>query len=78
MSKAEKMFWIGLFLAAGMIIGALMVALTHNVKKFDCNDGMSEQIESGTSYNFGTGRYEYAPVRKKTYIPANDTCKEVK
>lgn len=64
MSKLEKTFWIGLFLAAGMIVGALMVSLSQGAKKSDCNNGISEQVEDG--------------VHKKTYIPALDNCKEVK
>ena len=64
MSRAEKMFWAGLLLATGMIIGAVMVALSQTPKKADCNNGISEQIENG--------------VKKKTYIPSLDTCKEQK
>lgn len=64
MGKVEKAFWIGLLLAAGMVIGALMVILSNNTKKASCNNGMSEQVEDG--------------VRKKTYVPALDTCKEQK
>lgn len=61
MSKAEKMFWTGLFLAAGMILGALMVTFSQTSKPIDCDNGISEQVENG--------------VRKKTYIPSLDTCK---
>ena len=64
MSKIEKTFWVGLFLAAGMIIGALVVSLSQGVKKTNCNNGISEQVEDG--------------VHKKTYIPALDNCKEEK
>ena len=65
MSKAEKMFWVGLLLATGMIIGALMVSFTSNTKKsVDCNDGISEEVKEG--------------VRIKTYMPALDTCKDNK
>lgn len=60
MSKAEKAFWIGLFLATGMIIVAVMASLAVK-PKVDCDNGISEQVENG--------------VRKKTYIPALDTCK---
>ena len=63
MSKLEKMFWAGLLLAAGMIIGAVVVSLAQK-PKVDCNNGISEQVEDG--------------VRKKTYIPSLDTCKEEK
>ena len=64
MSKAEKMFWTGLFLAAGMILGALMVTFSQTSKPVDCENGVSEQVENG--------------IRKKTYIPSLDTCKEHK
>ena len=61
MSKLEKMFWAGLMLTAGMIIGAVMVSLSQVPKKKDCNDGMSEYIKDG--------------VKIKTYLPALDDCK---
>ena len=64
MSKAEKMFWAGLLLAAGMVIGALMAALTQTPKKPTCDDGVSEMVKDG--------------VRIKTYLPALDTCKDQK
>lgn len=64
MSRAEKMFWTGLFLAAGMIIGALMVTFAQTSKPANCDNGISEQVENG--------------VRKKTYIPSLDTCKDDK
>lgn len=61
MSRAEKIFWTGLFLAAGMILGALMVTFAQTSKPIDCDNGISEQVENG--------------VLKKTYIPSLDTCK---
>lgn len=62
MNKAEKIFWALLFLTAGMIIGAVLMAITSPpYAKSKCNDGTSEQIVDGHKI--------------KTYIPALDECK---
>jgi len=78
MSKAEKVVWMIVYLLAGMILGMLAASIIFSPKNTaaKCNEGMSEQIEVEKTYNFSTGKYEEKPVRKKTYIPANDTCKE--
>ena len=62
MSRAEKAFWAGLLLAAGVVMGALIVSLSQSAKPANCDTGVSEQVEDG--------------VRKKTYIPALDNCKK--
>lgn len=64
MSKTEKVFWGILLALAGIIIGMLAVSFLQAPSKRTCDNGISEQIEDG--------------VKKKTYIPANDTCKEEK
>lgn len=50
----------------GMLLGIVLAGtlLSPEFHKIDCNDGISEQEENG--------------VKKKTYIPALDTCKERK
>lgn len=80
MSRAEKVFWIVLELLAGFTAGFIAAQIMfggHNTVA-KCDNGISEQIEVETTYNFATGETEKKPVRKKTYIPANDTCKEEK
>lgn len=51
---------------AGIVVGMVFagVMLSPKFHQIKCDDGMSEQIEDG--------------VRKTTYIPAQDTCKEKK
>lgn len=50
----------------GMLFGIVLAGtlLSPEFHKIDCNDGISVQEENG--------------VKKKTYIPALDTCKEKK
>lgn len=79
MSKKERVFWITLELLAGFMAGFMAAHIMfggHNTAA--CDDGMSEQVEVEKTYNFATGEYEYEPVKKTTYIPANDTCKDDK
>lgn len=66
MSKKEKIFWMIVAGIAGVAIGMMIISsmVPPARKVVNCNDGKSEQLESG--------------VRKKTYIPAHDTCKEGK
>lgn len=62
MSRAEKIFWSLLFLTAGILVGAVLMAMTSPpYTKKKCNDGVSEQIVDG--------------YKVKTYIPALDECK---
>ena len=66
MSKKEKIFWMIVAGLAGVAIGMMIISsmVPPARKVVNCNDGISEQLENG--------------VRKKTYIPAYDTCKEEK
>lgn len=80
LGKLETIIWAVLLFGAGCIVGMLTDALLNTKAKTApaCEDGMSEQIEVQKTYDFVDGEYKYNPVRKKTYIPANDTCKEEK
>lgn len=64
MSKAEKIFWGLLIILAGAVLGMIAASFTVSPSKKNCDNGISYQVENG--------------VHKKTYIPANDTCKEDK
>lgn len=78
LGRLETIIWAVLLFAAGCVVGMCVDALLNvSAKaKTNCNDGTSEQLELQAKYNFAAGEYQYTPVRKKTYIPANDTCKE--
>lgn len=76
LSKIEVILWAVLVLVAGCMVGMCVDALL-NIKpmaKAACENGTSEQTELQATYNFATGEYSYSPIRKKTYISANDTC----
>lgn len=65
MSKKEKMFWLILAGLAGMTIGmAIISMMVPPARKSNCNTGVTEEVKDG--------------VKIKTYIPANDTCKDDK
>jgi len=65
MSKKEKMFWMILAGLAGVVIGMVIISLmVPPARKENCNTGVYEEVKDG--------------VKIKTYIPANDTCKENK
>ena len=61
MSKAQKFFWAFLLIAAGMIIGAVVVMFSQEPKKACSENGQSTQVENGKTI--------------KTYIPSQDKCK---
>lgn len=65
MSKKEKMFWLILAGLAGMTIGMVIISMmVPPARKTNCNTGVIEEVKDG--------------VKMKTYIPANDTCKDGK
>ena len=65
MSKKEKIFWLILAGLAGMTIGmAIISMMVPPSRKPNCNTGVIEEVKDG--------------VKIKTYIPANDTCKDDK
>ena len=65
MRRIKLLDFIVTFLA-GMVVGIIFAGVMVSPKfhKPQCNDGISEQVENG--------------VRKTTYLPAEDTCKENK
>ena len=64
MDNAEKIFWGTLIILAGAVLGMVVASFTISPSKKECNNGISYQVENG--------------VHKKTYLSANNTCKEGK